>query len=136
MKQYKGFTKHLTFCKKSETSTRKKGKPKEKKVKEKGKRNEYERAMKDKGKGKVDEGAPSTKKPLSPQPPSLRPMSPLPTPQVQIQPQVPVASALVPAKILSRNKKIKEQLGNWLSEEAKAKHEEEKQRDQRQAEKA
>ena len=102
----------------------------------KRKREEYERAMKDKGKGKVGKGSTSKDKSPSPQPPSLQPMSPKQPPPESSQASGPISSSSVQTKILSWNSLIKEQLGDWLSPEAKAGFEEAKLRDQLRANQA
>ena len=101
----------------------------ERERKRKQRQEELEKSKKDKGKGKVDEGAPSDGKSSSP-PSSTQ----LPTPPVPpSEPQRVVDLPAIHERIMSWNERIEVQTAEWLSEEAKAKFEAQKQEDIKQA---
>ena len=101
----------------------------ERERKRKEREDEIEKSKKDKGKGKVDEGTPSDGKSLSPPPSSQHPIPNIPRSQTQTMEDLPS----VRAQILSWNEKIERQTAEWLSEDAKAQFEVQKQEDLKQA---
>ena len=96
------------------------------------KRAEYERAMKEKGKLKMGEEEPASQTQSSPRPASPMPDPLTPAPQViELYPDSLMSQPLK-VKILSWNEKIKDEWGQWLTDEAEEKFKEDNLKDQQQ----